>query len=92
VLAESDENAVTIIFEDTGIGLSAEEKVHVFDDFYRADKSRHDRQSSGLGLAIVKRVMDYYGGRVWVESNGHGTGSRFMICLPVTRDGCKQPS
>lgn len=92
VLAESDENAVTIIFEDTGIGLSVEEKAHVFDDFYRADQSRHDRQSSGLGLAIVKRVMDYYGGRVWVESDGHGTGSRFMICLPVTRDGCKQPS
>jgi len=88
IYAQADDQAVTIIFEDTGIGLSPEEALHVFDEFYMADQSRHDRQSSGLGLAIVKRVMECYGGRVWVESDGPGTGSRFMICLPLIRDGC----
>lgn len=92
IYADNDGDSVTITFEDNGIGLSEEETIHVFDDFYRADISRHDRQSSGLGLAIVKRVMGRYGGRVRVESDGPGKGSKFIICLPVTHDGCKNTS
>ncbi|MGV8110792.1 PAS domain S-box protein [Methanospirillum sp.] len=88
IYSVTDDNAAIITVEDTGIGLTQEEAVHVFDEFYMADRSRHDRQSSGLGLAIVKRVMECYGGKVWVESDGPGHGSRFMICLPITRDGC----
>jgi len=88
IYSQVDDQAVIITFEDTGIGLTKEEALHVFDEFYMADRSRHDRQSSGLGLSIVKRVMECYGGKVWVESEGKDTGSRFMICLPLTRDGC----
>lgn len=72
-----------ILVGDEGIGLSEEEKNHVFDEFYMADSSRHDRSSSGLGLAIVRRLVMLYNGLVWAESEGKGRGSRFIICLPV---------
>ncbi len=88
IYSHADDQAVIITFEDTGIGLTKEEALHVFDEFYMADQSRHDRQSSGLGLSIVKRVMECYGGKVWVESDGKDAGSRFMICIPLSRDGC----
>jgi len=68
---------------DDGIGLSAEEKDHVFEEFYMADSSRHDRSSSGLGLAIVKRLVRLYRGTVRVESRGKGKGASFFVCLPA---------
>lgn len=72
---------ICIRVDDDGIGLSAEEKEHVFDDFYMADNSRHDRSSSGLGLAIVRRVIRLYKGSVRVESEGKGRGASFFVCL-----------
>ncbi|PWR71446.1 PAS domain S-box protein [Methanospirillum lacunae] len=68
---------------DDGIGLSTDEKNHVFDEFYMADSSRHDRSSSGLGLAIVRRLVMLYKGSVWVESEGKGKGASFFVCLPA---------
>ncbi|MDD1723664.1 MAG: PAS domain S-box protein [Methanospirillum sp.] len=83
ITSEQTDEMTCITVEDTGIGLTPEEASHVFDEFYMADLSRHDRQSSGLGLSIVKKIMDLYGGRVWVESEGRMKGSRFSICIPV---------
>jgi len=87
VYAKANDEVMTITVEDNGIGLTQEEILHVFDEFYMADRSRHDRQSSGLGLAIVRRIMEFYGGTVWAESDGPGTGSRFTVSLPFTRAG-----
>jgi len=83
IFYKKTDGMILISVEDTGIGLSEEEAEHVFDEFYMADNSRHDRQSSGLGLTIVKRIMEYYNGRVFVESQGKGMGSRFTLCIPV---------
>lgn len=88
VYADINPDTVTITVEDTGIGLSKEEAGQVFDEFYMVDRSRHDRQSSGLGLAIVKRIINMYGGNVWVESEGKNMGSRFTICIPLSNTGC----
>jgi len=74
---------ICIQVRDDGIGLSAEEKNHVFEEFYMADSSRHDRSSSGLGLAIVRRLVRLYKGTVRVESEGKGKGAGFFICLPA---------
>lgn len=71
---------------DTGIGIPAEYQPHIFERFYRVDKS-HARQSggTGLGLAIVKRGALLHGGRVELAS-GEGRGSTFTVWLPVSQD------
>ncbi len=71
-----------IVVADTGEGIPAADLPHVFERFYRADKSRSRRSGgSGLGLAIVKQLVEAHGGRVWAESQP-GRGSSFAISLP----------
>ena len=76
-----DGDDVTIGVGDTGIGMTEEQLLQVFDDFYKADASRHDLRSSGLGLSICKRIVEEYGGRIWAESRGSGKGSTFYFTL-----------
>jgi len=67
---------------DTGIGMTPEQMLHVFDEFYRTEEAKAmERQGTGLGLAIAKRTAESYGGRVWVESE-KGKGSKFSFALP----------
>jgi two-component system sensor histidine kinase BaeS len=72
-----------ILVADNGPGIAQEDIPHIFDHFYRGDKSR-DRKSggSGLGLAIVKQLVEIHGGQVTVESK-LGEGSVFQVLLPV---------
>lgn len=78
-----DEGKYRIItVTDTGIGLSEDEARKVFDDFYKADESRHDHSSHGLGLSIVSRITALYGGSVSVTSPGKGMGSTFIVRFP----------
>ena len=72
-----------IAVQDTGIGLSPEERRMVFKRFWRSDESRQ-RQSGGLGvgLAVVKEIVDRHGG--WVQVEGKkGEGSCFTIHVPL---------
>jgi len=72
---------VVITVADTGIGITPEALPHVFERFYKGDRSR-SKSGSGLGLAIVKHTVQAHGGRVWVES-APGRGARFSFSLPV---------
>lgn len=87
IIIEAEESAtdVTIKVTDTGIGMSEEQLERVFDEFYKADPSRHDFDSSGLGVSICKRIVERHGGRIWVESDGLGKGSSFKFTLPMNR-------
>jgi len=68
---------------DSGIGISLEDILHVFDRFWRADKARSREQGgAGLGLAIAKWIVDVHGGSISVESKV-GEGSVFAIRLPL---------
>ncbi len=68
---------------DTGEGIAPEHLPHVFERFYRVEKSRaRSEGGSGLGLAIVKQMVQAHGGKVWVESEV-GKGSKFYISLPL---------
>lgn len=69
----------TVTVKDTGIGIDDEDKSHIFERFYRADKS-HSREieGSGLGLSIVKHAVDYMGGTISVESE-IGKGTEFTV-------------
>ncbi|MCL5110461.1 MAG: HAMP domain-containing histidine kinase [Chloroflexi bacterium] len=68
---------------DTGEGIAPADLEHIFERFYRADKSRSRRSGgTGLGLAIARQMVEAHGGRVWAESVP-GKGSTFYIGLPV---------
>ena len=81
----NDDGFTTISFKDTGIGLDEEEKIHLFEEFYKADQSRHELDSSGLGLPICKRIVEKHGGKIWVESKGKGKGSTFYFTIPIKK-------
>ncbi len=69
---------------DTGIGMTPEQTAAIFDEFYKADRSRHDRTSLGLGLSICRRIAEVHGGRIWAESPGPGSGSTLTFALPLS--------
>ncbi|MEV6238587.1 HAMP domain-containing sensor histidine kinase [Lentzea sp. NPDC051838] len=72
-----------ITVSDTGSGISAEDLPHVFDRFWRADRSRtRDTGGSGLGLAIVHALVSAHNGTITVESTV-GRGTTFTITLPA---------
>ena len=66
---------------NTGSYISPEDLPHVFERFYRADKSRTAGESSGLGLAIVQSVAESMGGSVTAESSEE-SGTAFTVLLP----------
>lgn len=81
VAAVGDEAELTV--SDDGIGMSPEDEVRVFDEFYRsADPAATAKPGTGLGLAIVRRVVERYRGRIEVESE-LGEGSTFRVALPL---------
>jgi two-component system sensor histidine kinase BaeS len=84
VTANHDPAGIRFTVADTGDGIAAEHLPHVFERFYRADRSR-DRThgGSGIGLAIVRAVVAEHGGRVAASSDGPGTGAAFSVTLPA---------
>jgi signal transduction histidine kinase len=62
--------------------MTNEQLSHVFDEFYKADESRHDFDSSGLGMSICKRIVEKHRGCIWAESPGPGKGSTFYFTIP----------
>ncbi|MGB3516888.1 MAG: HAMP domain-containing sensor histidine kinase [Elainellaceae cyanobacterium] len=81
VTAEATQVWIAVI--DTGIGIAPEDLPHVFERFWRADRSR-DRHSggSGIGLAICRRLVELQGGVIEVTSD-LDQGSTFRFCLPI---------
>ncbi|UCD99070.1 MAG: HAMP domain-containing protein [Chloroflexota bacterium] len=77
---------ISLEIEDTGPGIPAEEIDHLFERFYRGDKSRQrEAGGSGLGLAIAKSLVESQNGQITVESLP-GQGAKFVITLPVDGD------
>jgi heavy metal sensor kinase len=83
VSAEQGNREITISIHDTGIGISSEDIPHIFNRFFRADKSR-SVPGAGLGLSLVQAVVRRHGGEIKVTSSP-GVGSTFEVVLPQTR-------
>ncbi len=79
-------NNARLIVRDTGQGISAEDLPHIFERFYRAEKSRTRSKTSGfgLGLSIAAWIVDHHGGRIEVDS-AENKGSTFCIYLPISK-------
>ncbi|MBW4543770.1 MAG: HAMP domain-containing histidine kinase [Symplocastrum torsivum CPER-KK1] len=72
-----------IAVTDTGIGIAAQDLPHVFERFWRAEKSRNQHTGgTGIGLAISQRLVELQGGQLEVESQ-LGIGSTFRFYLPL---------
>ncbi|MBI3991662.1 MAG: HAMP domain-containing protein [Candidatus Lambdaproteobacteria bacterium] len=85
VLLAAEGPRVRIAVSDSGSGIAAEDLPHVFDRFYRADKSRSRFSGgSGLGLAIAKSIVESHGGELQVQS-ALSRGSTFSFALPTHR-------
>ncbi len=83
--ATADGLFVAVSVVDEGRGVPVELVPHLFRAFSRfgGDERRGMVESSGLGLAICKGIIEAHGGRIWAESEGLGTGSRFTFTVPV---------
>ncbi len=77
-----------IICRDTGPGIPAEDLPHIFERFYRAEKSRTRKETTGfgLGLSIANWIVERHGGRIEVNSQD-GKGTTFAIWLPLAANG-----
>jgi signal transduction histidine kinase len=76
---------VLVSVADTGCGIPPEDLPHIFERFYRADRSRARPGGAGLGLSIAKWVAEAHGGELEVESE-LGQGTVFTLYLPEPRD------
>ena len=85
VTVVKDGNQIRFSVKDSGIGISKEHLAHIFERFYRADKSRSRSKGggSGIGLTIAKSLVEAHGGKIWAESGGKNLGSIFTFTLPM---------
>ena len=83
------EDWACLSIEDTGAGIAEDELPHIFERFYRVDRSRQRKASGGvgLGLSIANWIVINHGGRIEVESEP-GVGSKFSIWLPRIEEDC----
>jgi two-component system, OmpR family, sensor kinase len=87
-LSKSD-NQAKLTISDTGPGIPAEDLPHVFERFYRGEKSRSrslDGKGFGLGLSIAYWIIKNHNGRIDVNSH-EGRGTTFCIWLPLAEGG-----
>jgi heavy metal sensor kinase len=77
-----------LVVRDTGPGIPPEDLPHIFERFYRAEKSRTRAKAGGfgLGLSIAHWIITHHGGRIEVDSQ-EGKGTTFCIWLPLLADG-----
>ncbi len=84
VVLEYTDDTARIAVRDTGHGISPQFLPYVFDRFRQEDAGSTRLYSGmGLGLAIVKHLVELHEGSVSVESQGRGTGARFVVTLPL---------
>jgi signal transduction histidine kinase len=87
VAANCEAGMIVFRISDTGVGLSPEQLDHIFERFYRVDKSRSRAfGGSGIGLTIAQSLVQAMGGDIRAESAGPNQGSSFTLTLPVCNE------
>ncbi|ALA60420.1 sensor histidine kinase [Nitrospira moscoviensis] len=88
VSAQRREHMVCFAMRDNGIGIPKAQRARVFEPFVRLRQS--DAEGSGIGLTIVHRIVELYGGTVWIEGD-EGAGCTVRFTLPWLHDGLFAP-
>jgi signal transduction histidine kinase len=84
LIIERESKQAVIRVEDTGIGMTAEQLLRIFEMFTQVDASlERSRDGLGIGLTLVKELVEMHGGTVEARSAGIGHGSEFVVRLPV---------
>ena len=78
------EGEVVCFVQDNGMGIDAIHHEKVFGLFDRLNPSI---EGTGIGLSLVKQTLEVHGGRIWVESEGIGKGTRFCFQVPQKKIG-----
>ncbi len=82
--AEKRNGEIAISVADSGIGIERKYQEKIFEGFFQIQNSLIDKTpGTGLGLSLARRLVELHGGRIWVESEGAGKGSRFVFILPI---------
>ena len=80
---EGLKNCIEVCVTDSGIGIKPEDLQRIFYRFEQIDgTTSRNYEGTGLGLALTKELVEMHGGKIWVESDGEGKGSRFRMLLP----------
>jgi len=80
--AYREDGAVHVSVRDGGPGIAPEDLPHIFERFYRGDKSRaRSSGGTGLGLSIAKALIEAHGGKIWAENAPQG-GACFHFTVP----------
>jgi len=83
ITARRSRDKIEILVQDSGIGISKEDRERIFERFYRADKARSRTQSgTGLGLSIAQWIIHVHRGSILLQSE-LGSGSCFTVILPL---------
>ena len=82
--AQSEDSNISLQVADTGVGIPRKHLPHIFERFYKVDRSRKSK-GFGLGLAIVKHIVHAHGGEIHAESV-EGQGTTFTVTLPAVTD------
>jgi PAS domain S-box-containing protein len=90
--AVTDVNGLMVAVRDNGIGISPELMPRLFDPYARGDAFGGDEGGLGIGLSLVRALVTLHGGTVEARSDGPGTGSEFIIRLPLGLAVAKAPA
>lgn len=82
IKAHQEQHMAHITITDTGIGIPPQDIPHIFERFYRSDKSRSQTEGFGLGLPIAQKIVEQHHGKIFITSKV-GKGTTVHIDLPI---------
>ncbi|USN53795.1 MAG: hypothetical protein H6760_01335 [Candidatus Nomurabacteria bacterium] len=86
VRAFQTDGHIQVEIQDTGVGIKREDVHELFGKFVRGSGiAQINPDGSGLGLFIAKSIVEMHGGKIWVESEGEGKGTKFAFTIPITQ-------
>ncbi len=91
ISARATATEISLIIQDTGIGIPADELPHLFEKFFRTRGAERVASGTGLGLSICKHIVESHRGQIQVQSK-IGEGTLFTVTLPLRQTGATAPA